>query len=236
MNVPIAKRFWKNVTARPWDDGFGVWLDERSLSTPAKAPFVVPTEVLAHKIVEEWDAQQSVIDPQSMPFTRTVNAAIDKVSVQKSEVADLLAAYGDSDLLCYRAESPVSLVSRQNDAWDPLLDWAESNLGAKLEKRTGVMHSPQDAKIMKSLSQKVHFLGDFELAAFHDLVSISGSLIIGFAVLEQFKPVDSLWNASRIDENWQIERWGEDEVAQSELEKKYAAFCHAAAFIEALKA
>jgi chaperone required for assembly of F1-ATPase len=235
MNTPTAKRFWKDVTARPREEGFGVWLDERALSTPAKAPFVVPTEALANKIVAEWDAQKSKIDPQSMPFTRTANAAIDKVSAQKSEVADLLAAYGDSDLLCYRADSPVTLVESQNAAWDPILDWAETVLGAKLEKRTGVMHSPQNKASMRILSQKVHKLNNFELAAFHDLVSISGSLIIGFAVLDQFKSVETLWNASRIDENWQIERWGEDDEAQAELEVKRAAFCHAADFIETIK-
>ena len=112
---------------------------------------------------------------------------------------------------------------------------AETVLGAKLKKRTGVMHSPQNKASMRSLSQKVHELNNFELAAFHDLVSISGSLIIGFAVLKQFKSVETLWNASRIDENWQIERWGEDEEAQADLEVKRAAFCHAADFIEVIK-
>lgn len=235
MSAWQAKRFWKEVFAKPQDDGFAIWLDDRSLSTPAKAPLIVPTSALADKIVLEWDAQGSKIDPQTMPFTRTANAAIDKVGAQHSEVADLLVEYGDSDLLCYRAESPDSLVAHQNAAWDPLLDWAAEALDVRLEKRIGVVHSPQDKNSMNILAQKVHKMSDFELAAFHDLVSLSGSLVIGLAVFNQFLPAESLWNASRIDENWQIERWGEDEEASSDHETKRAAFFHAATFIETIK-
>ena len=62
---------------------------------------------MAEAIAAEWDAQDEMINPQTMPVTRTANAAIDKVAPQHAEVADMLAAYGDSDLLCYRADTPA---------------------------------------------------------------------------------------------------------------------------------
>jgi chaperone required for assembly of F1-ATPase len=235
MSAWEAKRFWTKVSVEPQGDGFKILLDGRTLSTPVKVPLIVPTNMLADKIAAEWDAQQSKIDPQTMPFTRTANAAIDKVAPQHTEVADLLVEYGETDLLCYRAESPDSLVILQNAAWDPLLAWAETRLNAHLKKMLGVIHSPQNIVSMQSLSRKVHDLDNFSLAAFHDLVSLSGSLIIGFAVLEQFMPVETLWNASRVDENWQIERWGEDEEAAVDIDIKRSAFFHAADFIEAIK-
>ena len=58
-----------------------------------------------------------------MPFTRSANAAIDKVTHQFDEVVNLLAEYGETDLLCYRADSPIELTQRQAQAWDPLLSW-----------------------------------------------------------------------------------------------------------------
>ena len=213
-----AKRFWKKVTAVLDGDGYGIRLDNRAVRTPARAPLVVPTLALAQEIAAEWNAQKEKIDPESMPFTKAANAAIDKVSVQKTEVADLLAAYGDSDLLCYRADGPDGLVARQNDAWDPLLDWAADVLGARLHTRTGVIHVPQNSDSILRLRERVHALSNFELASFHDLVSLSGSLVLAFAILHGFRPAQELWETSRIDEIWQIEQWGEDEEA-NELEK-----------------
>ncbi len=225
-----AKRFWENATTVAEGEGYGIQLDGRAVRTPARAPLIVPTLPLAQEIANEWDAQSEKVNPDSMPFTKAANAAIDKVAIQKTEVADLLAAYGDSDLLCYRADGPDGLVARQNDAWDPLLDWAANVLGARLHTRTGVIHVPQNSDVILRLSEQVHALSNFELAAFHDLVSLSGSLVLAFAILDGFRPAEELWETSRIDEIWQIEQWGEDEEA-NELEKvKRQSFMNAERF------
>ncbi|WP_292289705.1 ATP12 family protein [Marivita sp.] len=231
MSEWAPKRFWKSAETTPTDDGFGVLLDGRPVRTPAKALLSVPTEAVADRIAGEFDAQNDRIDPTTMPFTRTANAAIDKVAIQHAEVADLLAAYGDSDLLCYRAHEPDELVARQAEQWDPLLDWAADALGVRLEPRTGVMHAPQDPASLAILSQKVHAMTAFELAAFHDLVAISGSLVIGFAAKFQARSASDLWIVSRLDELWQEEQWGKDEEAQELVAYKQAAFFHADAFM-----
>lgn len=222
-----AKRFWKEASVVRADEGFSVSLDGRSVKTPAKAALVVPTRPYAEAVAAEWNAQEENIDPLSMPFTRSANAAIDKVGVQKREVAEMLAAYGDSDLLCYRAEYPVMLVKRQAEQWDPLLDWAAHELSARLEPRTGVMHNPQPQEALKALSGRVHALSDFELAGFHDLVSLSGSLILGFAAALNVRSAKAIWEISRLDEIWQAEEWGKDEEADAAAKIKEAAFLHA---------
>ncbi|WP_300033916.1 ATP12 family chaperone protein [uncultured Roseobacter sp.] len=227
MSTWKSKRFWTDVTVAAAGDGFGIQLDARPVKTPAKQLLVVPTRALAQAVAGEWEAQSEQIDPRTMPFTRTVNAAIDKVAVQHGEVAGLLADYGDSDLLCYRAEGPDSLVARQSEQWDPFLEWAAGTLGARLSPRTGVMHAPQDAAALKSLSQRVYGLTSFELAAFHDLVSLSGSLILGFAAALGHRPVAQIWDISRLDEIWQAEEWGQDEEAEALAETKKADFLHA---------
>ncbi|MGL6210132.1 MAG: ATP12 family protein, partial [Paracoccaceae bacterium] len=101
-----AKRFWKQASVSPVDGGFAITLDGRPVKTPAKTPLVVPTEGLARAIAAEWDAQTGLVKPDTMPFTRTANSALDKVAPQFNEVVDMLAAYGETDLLCYRAIGP----------------------------------------------------------------------------------------------------------------------------------
>ena len=222
-----AKRFWKAADVVAAGEGFAVELDGRPIRTPAKNPLTMPTRAMAEAVASEWMAQDGVIDPRTMPATRTVNAAVDKVAPQHAEVAEMLAAYGDADLLCYRADGPEELVARQQAQWDPYLDWARQELGADLSPRTGIMHAPQEADALGALSRRTHALNDFELAAFHDLVSLSGSLVLGFAAALGAGKAEEIWTVSRLDELWQIEQWGADEEAEALAEVKRQSFLHA---------
>ena len=225
-----AKRFWENATVEVAGDGYLVLLDGRQLRTPVKSELIVPSREMAEAIAAEWDAQEEKIDPMTMPMTKSANAAIDKVGPMQAEVSAFVAAYGDTDLLCYRADSPDALVQRQKEAWDPLLEWADKELSAPLKTGTGIVHVEQDPAVLASLAKRVGELSSFQLAAFHDLVGMSGSLIIGFAVTRQMLPVPELWRRSRIDEDWQTEQWGEDEEATTTAKGKKTGFEHAARF------
>lgn len=225
-----AKRFWKEAGIAPTDGGWQVLLDSRPVRTPAKAALVLPTQALARAVAAEWQAQEERIDPRSMPVTRTSNSAIDKVALQRAEVAEMLAAYGGSDLLCYRALGPAELVARQAVEWDPLLDWARERYGAGLSTVSGVMPVTQDAAALERLSAPVREMEPFALAAFHDLVALSGSLVLALAVIEERLEAEEAWRLSRLDEEWQIEQWGADEEAEAMAQVKRAAFLDAAAF------
>lgn len=222
-----AKRFWKAAQAVGTEGGFTVELDGRPIRTPAKQPVLMPTRALADAVAEEWAAQDDMIVPDTMPVTKTVNSAIDKVIPQQAEVVDMLAEYGDSDLLCYRADAPEALIKRQAAAWDPLLDWAAQAFDVRLVPRTGVMHAPQDADALARLHKKVAVLDPFTLAAFHDLVSLSGSIIIGFAALETTTEAGELWEVSRLDEVFQAEQWGKDDAAEAATAIRRDAFLQA---------
>lgn len=226
------KRFWTNSTAVEAEDGYTVELDGRRVKTPAKAALILPTKAMAEAVAAEWDAQDKEVDPTTMPFTRSANAAIDKVRIQHGEVADMLADYGDSDLLCYRATHPQELQERQAADWDPALDWAAETLQARLIPVAGVLHQPQSAEALAQLRQRVHALDAFQLAAFHDLVSLSGSLILGFAAAQDWREPGEIWRLSRLDETWQIEQWGHDDEAHALAETKKAAFLHAKTFFD----
>lgn len=230
MSGWTAKRFWTETAVEETPGGFTVRLDGRPVKTPAKTLLVVPTRAMAERIAAEWDAQQGKIDPRSMPWTRSANAALDKVAVQFDEVAGLLAAYGATDLLCYRAESPAELVLRQSEGWDPLLDWAATALGAALRTTVGVMHVAQPAESLERLSARVHGMTAFQLTGFHDLVAISGSLVLALAVTDGRLEAEEAWLLSRLDEHWQAEVWGRDEEAEALEAVRHEGFLQAEQF------
>lgn len=224
MSEWALKRFWSDTSVIEVESGFAIHLDGRSVKTPAKAPFAVPTQEFAELVATEWDAQGEKVDPTTMPLTRLANSAIDNVTVNFTEVAEMLAEYGGSDLLCYRAESPEDLVARQAAAWDPLLHWARDEFGAPLNTGVGVMFVEQPEDSVAALAAEVHGLSPFQLAALHDLVTIPGSLVIGLAAARKHASCKALWDAARLDEAWQLEQWGADEEAEAHAALKQAAF------------
>lgn len=211
------KRFWQAASAEPCEGGFTVRLDGRAVKTPAKTALVLPSLALAQAIAAEWDAQQGRVRPETMPFTRMANSALVKIPAQFQETVAEVAGFGATDLLCYRAPDPAGLIARQTAAWDPLLAWAASRYDAPLVVTTGVMAVDQPAESLARLRAAVAGFDSFRLMALHDLVAITGSLILGLAVAEGRLSPDQAFDLSRVDEHWQAELWGVDEEA-AELE------------------
>ncbi|WP_095587578.1 ATP12 family chaperone protein [Actibacterium ureilyticum] len=235
MSEWAAKRFWTLTGISALKDGYGVRLDGRPIRTPAKVPLVLPTRALAEAVAREWDAQDGVIDPQTMPLTRSANSAIDKVTPQYDSVAGIVSAYGDSDLLCYRAEGPEALQQRQAALWDPLLRWAHQAHAAPLSVTSGVMHVGQDKDSLARLDAAVRACSPWELTALHDLVALSGSLVIGLAAAAGAFPAAELWATSRVDELWQQEQWGEDDEATAQAALREKGFLQAMHFLELVR-
>ena len=234
MNTPLNKRFWKEVSVVRKDDGFAVFLDNRPLKTPTKAPLLAPTEALAEAIADEWRAVEEKIDPRTMHLTRCANATIDKVRNEHGAVAAMLAEYGATDLLCYRAESPESLAKRQQEAWDPLLEWLENTHGVVLNVTSGVMHIAQPEEGQEKLRRIVRDFDPWRMTALHDLVTISGSLVLALATVEGHLTPSASWELSRIDDKWQEEQWGTDDEARAAAEVKFQDYCKAARLLDLL--
>jgi len=225
-----TKRFWKEAVAEPCAGGFTVRLDARPVRTPLKAALILPTLEMAKAIAAEWDAQTGLVKPQTMPVTRAANSAIDKIVPQFAEVADLLAAYGASDLICYRATDPTALIARQAAAWDPMMAWAADGLHAPLVATAGVIHIAQDPASLDLLRAQLFALDPFRLAGIHDLIAISGSLVLALAVTHRRVTAQEAWALSRIDEHWQQELWGVDDEAAEYAAHRRAAFLDADRF------
>lgn len=215
MSEWAPRRFWTQAAAEPVAGGWQVTLDGKPIRTPGKLPLVLPTEALARAIAAEWDAQTDRIDPGAMPLTRAANSAIEKVAPQFAAVADMLAEYGGTDLLSYRADHPEVLAARQAAEWDPLIDWAAVALKAPLRITEGVIPVPQDPAALARLRDRLDRLTPWQLTALHDLVTLPGSLILGLAVLEGRIDAATAHRLARLDEDYQAEQWGRDDEAEA---------------------
>ena len=228
------KRFWKSAAAVESDGGFAVELDGRKVRTPARAELVVPTPKLADAIAAEWDQCGEEVDPRAMPLTGLANAAIDRVAADKDGFAAGLAKYAESDLTCYRAEGPRTLVDRQEESWDALLGWARRRYDVDFATCSGVMHVAQPEETVRKLGHAVASLDAFHLAGLSPLVTIGGSLVAALAVLEEMMPATEAWEAVSLDDRWQMEQWGADAEAEAALDARRRDFLAGARFLELL--
>lgn len=224
------KRFYKQASVEAADGGWRVLLDGRPVRTPARASLALPTRALADAVAAEWMAQGDEVRPQDMAFTGFANAAIDQVAPNHADFAEGVARYGQSDLLCYRADGPAALVARQAAAWDPLLDWARGRYDVAFAVTSGIIPVAQADETLERLGQAVAALDPFTLTGLSTLVTLSGSLICGLAVVEGGHDPEMVWAASEIDESWAVEQWGEDAEASARSARRAREFSMARAF------
>lgn len=229
------KRFWRKAEIVEADDGFGIALDGRRVKTPARADRLIPTKPLAEAIAAEWNECGDDVDPRAMPLTGLANAAIDRIAPDKENYAAGIASYGESDLVCYRAEGPETLVRWQSESWDALLAWARRRYDVDFNCQTGIMHVPQPEETVRKLAHAVAALDAFQLAGLSPLVTIGGSLVAGLAVLEDMMPAETAWDAGSLDDRWQLEQWGDDPEARAALDARRRDFLAAARFLELLR-
>jgi chaperone required for assembly of F1-ATPase len=207
------RRFYKTAAAGPHAAGFAVLLDGKAALTPARKPLAVADRRVAEALAAEWEAQGERLDPAAMPLTRIVNAAIDRVAGETDAVRAEIVKYAGTDLICYRAEGPASLVAAQAAAWDPLIAWAQEALGVRLTLAEGIVHVAQDESALVAIDAALQPLDALSLAALSTITALTGSAVIALAVLKGRLKVDEAWAAAHVDEDWQLAHWGTDEAA-----------------------
>lgn len=228
------RRFWKEVTLEQSTFGYAVRLDGRPVKTPTRNELALPTQRLADAVVAEWNAVEASIDPARMPMTGFANAAIDRVGPDREAFSAAIASYGETDLMCYRAEEGDALAARQAEIWDPWLNWAQGRYDVSFVIVEGIIHKPQPVATLEKLRAAVAARGTFELAAMAKLAHLSGSLIATLAVIERAGAAQDIWNASCLDELWQEELWGADYWAQKNRNDREGEFLQAVQFLDLL--
>lgn len=236
MKRPLPKRFYKAASVEADGDGFSVRLDGRSVRTPGGSAVLLPSEAAARLLAEEFEAQGEVIDPVTMPVYRLVNTALDGVATDPQAVLEDILRFASSDMLCYRADTPASLAERQTELWDPVLDWAQSKLGARLLLAEGVMHVEQPRESLAALG--VHLRQHAEplrLASLHVMTSITGSALLALAVAMDELTVEAAWTAAHVDEDFQAAQWGDDAEALAWRASRWRDMQAAAGLLAALR-
>ncbi|WP_337266755.1 ATP12 family chaperone protein [Oryzifoliimicrobium ureilyticus] len=230
MKKALPKKFYSAVTvAGSMEEEFRIELDGKPIRTPARQLLKVPSSLLADLIAFEWREQGEEIDPSSMPVTRLVNTAIDGVANDRQAVLEDIIRFSTSDLLCYRADGPEALVERQRERWDPVLDWAASEFGARFILIEGVIHHNQPAEAISAFASRLARYDDaFQLAALHTMTTLTGSALLALAFAGGFISMQDVWNLAHLDEDWTIEQWGSDEEAEKRRAWRFAEFKAAA--------
>lgn len=208
----LRRRFYEKVAVAAVSGGHAVQFDGKPVRTPARHVLATPSLALADAIAAEWDAQRDLIEPAKMPLTRLANSIIDGVAEQPGPVASEIAKYLASDLLIYRATGPGELVARQRHHWDPVLDWAARTLGAQFLSTSGVTHFDQPQAALEAARAAIPD-EPWRLGATHAATTLTGSGLIAIALARGFLSADTAWAAANVDEDWNMEQWGRDELA-----------------------
>jgi len=230
----FRRRFYERAHIVEEGNAFAVLLDGKPVKTPARRMMVAPVRPLAAAIAQEWHAQEQVIDPSGMPLTRLANVVIDTVVDAGGLVADEVTKYLGSDLLCYRAEAPEGLIARQAQAWDPVLAWTRDELGARFLLVQGVVFAAQPDPTIAAARQAVPS-DPWRLAAVASITTLTGSGLLALALAHGQIDVDAAWAAAHVDEDWQMEYWGRDDVAISRRAVRFADFAAAANVLRQLR-
>jgi len=218
MRPVPRKRFYSTVEVGA---GGATLLDGKPVRTPARQALAGPTPALAQAIADEWRAQGEFINPAEMPLTRLANSIIDGVTDAVDAVAADIGKYLASDLLFYRADAPAGLVERQALHWDPLLDWAGEALGTRFVLGQGVIHVAQPAEALAAGRAAIPS-DAWRLGALHVVTTLTGSAVIALALLRGRLSADAAWQAAHVDEDWNMDQWGRDEIALARRAARFA--------------
>ena len=241
MRPNLRARFYKDATAGEGQNneaGFPVLLDGRGVRTPARKPLAAPVKPLAQAIAAEWSAQEKVVDPAVMPLTRLANSIIDGVAPAPAPVADEIENYLGTDMLFYRASEPDGLVALQRQHWDPVVAWARDALGARFVLAEGVMHVAQPREAIAAARARISGANDapghWRLGALNVATTITGSALLALALAERRLSPDDAWTAAHVDEDWNMQFWGRDELALQRRAYRRREFDAAALVLSAL--
>lgn len=102
----------------------------------------------------------------------------------RSDKTAHIIKYIDTDLLCYRTQTPPALTTLQQERWQPWLDWFAQEYETKLETTSGIaaLSQPQSAK--DKIEQDISQLDDMAFDGLYGAATICGSVVLGLALLK----------------------------------------------------
>ena len=228
------KRFYKSVSTSNESSGYWIRLDDKPIRSPGNEIIECTNKELATRLAEEWEKQDEFIDYITMPITRIMNVAVDSVSDNITAVIDKVCSYASSDMICYRANGPKKLVTRQQQYWDPILQWLQQSFGLVFEVTAGILPVEQPLDSIQKVKNLLQDYGSIQLAALHTVTTIGGSILLALALEKKAFEPEIIWQAINLDEDWNIEQWGQDAEALRTRKFKQQDFDAAALILNSL--
>lgn len=231
------KKFYKAAEAGTAPGGYVVRLDGKPFRTPLKNLVLLESKPLAEAVAEEWARQGDNVQPLSMPMTLLANTMTDKTKGEgRQEVSDRLLEYGSSDLVCYFATHPAELVKRHQEHWQPLVLWMEEAYGITFKIVSGIQYHHQPQESLDKLETLLESLSPADFTVVQAAAATAGSLVIALALLQGRLLPENAYQASCVDEIYQLEMWGEDAEAQKRLEMIHSELKEITRFRDLVKA
>ncbi len=227
--------FWKKITIEQEQTGWAIYADERNIKTPKKKPLIAPNKDSAMLIAHEWQAQTDYIRPMLMPLSRLAMTIIDILEGDDNKRQDWLNAafsYVETDLLLFPSSYPQSLQAAENTLWQPLLNWAQQRLNFNFKANDGLAINPHNKKAAKLLAQIVETGDIWQQMTFVNLCQACGSAILALASMEKAIDSENLTKAALVQEQHQLEQWGDDAELFAQIENKKFAFASYHRFLQ----
>ena len=130
-------------------------------------------------------------------------------SPSMDSVYDELIQYLHGDTTCYQdTEDAEEVIALQAEHWDPLHAWMADEMGAPLDRVNGIAPTRHDEASVGRVRNILSDLNAWELSAVLSMTTSCKSLVVALAVLHGKVSAEQAVAAARVDEEYQLSRWG----------------------------
>lgn len=203
-----VKRFYEDVTISPYRDGFEVNLGTRKLKSPSGTVLRIPSETLAQAVALEWDSQKEALKYHTMPVTNLCFYATDKPNGEKSVLVESCLRFLDTDTILFHSDEPPGLADQQLQEWGPVITWAQDRYKVKIPHTMGFAPPIIPRETVQAFRQHLLFNNHWALTGYERLVNTLKSLLLSIALVERRLTVEEAVSLSRLEQEYQISKWG----------------------------
>ncbi|TRY84001.1 hypothetical protein DNTS_009946, partial [Danionella cerebrum] len=207
------KKFYENVSISQGEGGlYEINLDKRKLKTPSGNLFTVPNEALAIAVATEWDVQKDTLKFYTMHLTTLCNTALDNpMHRTKEQIISAALKFLDTDTIW--VDEPPGLVELQTNEWDPVMNWVEQRYNVVIGSSSSILGPDIPEETKEKFNQHLNSFNLWSLTGLEFVITQLKSLILSFALIDKQLSVEEAVLLSRLEEEYQIKRWGNVEWA-----------------------
>jgi chaperone required for assembly of F1-ATPase len=114
-----------------------------------------------------------------------------------------------------------------------VLAWAREAMGARFVLAEGIAFVAQPAQALAAANSAIP-KHPWRLGAVHSITTLTGSALMAIAVAAGALSADAAWAAAHVDEDWNMEFWGRDQLALERRAARFAEMQAAATVLEAV--